>query len=705
MVRYDWGMSGTGIVDAEPAGGGAAPTRGSGDTASPRAASPESVQQRARLPSIRLLITVIVVAPIAAVSIALISIATINSRAVSRELGHEIIVRARERVEADIRSYLGSAMRLSDLYMRRIGDKTLPTTNLATWERSLVQDILIHRDVASICFANPAGDCTWLLRHGPRLELGLSPGNARDRTVEWEVDLGGAVNREKPLRVYHYDATERPWFKIAADSGWPSWTPVYPWFPGESNASVMGTGYTRPVYDASGQLLGVLIIDVTLQAITDYVRATPIARSGHVYIVDEHGLLIAASDGMVNSPGGARLSPAHSLSPAAQAIAPLVSFSAHGPHVHAPEIQTVEMEIAGKPSLVQVTEIKPFTGIHWHIVTVLPESTFMANANSLRRRAILLGSGAIVGGIALGMLLSRRLADPLVRLTQHVARVGHGDFDSRLHLDHASELRELSDEVNSMASGLKQRMILEQALSVAEQVQQSLLPSALPQLPGMEVAACSRYCEATGGDYYDFIELPNLEGNKTLIAVGDVTGHGIGAALLMSTARGAVRASCEGAPSLGHVLTRTNNTLLGSSQQGMFMTLSIVFVNPQTRHVHWASAGHDPVIVYHPDSDSFEDLHSGDMPLGIDENVIYREFSRPCATPGALLLIGTDGIWEARNEHGEMFGKDRLRQLMRENHRSSENLSNAIKRAMFNWVGNRPLQDDVTFVVVKVLAQ
>jgi sigma-B regulation protein RsbU (phosphoserine phosphatase) len=142
--------------------------------------------------------------------------------------------------------------------------------------------------------------------------------------------------------------------------------------------------------------------------------------------------------------------------------------------------------------------------------------------------------------------------------------------------------------------------------------------------------------------------------------------------------------------------------LAGSSQRGMFMTLSLLFVNPQTGYVHWANAGHDPAIVYHPETDGFEELNAGDFPLGIEPDVVYREFSRASAKSGAIILLGTDGIWEARNRDNEMFGKDRLRQIIRENSHSADAVGSAIKQAMYDFVGDRPLKDDVTFVVVKV---
>jgi sigma-B regulation protein RsbU (phosphoserine phosphatase) len=570
----------------------------------------------------------------------------------------------------------------------------------------MFQDLVNNRDVASICFSNPKGYCTWLLHAHGRLELGYVDGEDRDHANEWVVQGNGAWDPTTPLRTYRYDALERPWFLTALSQPYPLWTPIYFWFPDQRDASVTGTGYTRAVRSVDGKLLGVMVVDVTLSALSDHLRQMDIAHNGSVFIVDEQGLLVAASEGAVNSSEGTRLSPAQSSSTAARSIAPLVTAAVHGPEVSAPEVENqrvmIDTPIGDLPARARVTEIKPFPGIHWHIVTLLHEESFLSKATSLRKRAFMLAGTAIAGGIVLGLLLSRLLSHPLMRLTEHVSRVGSGDFDARLHLSRASELSMLANEVNDMAAGLKQRMMLEQSMAVAEQIQQSLLPEAVPALRGLEVAACSRYCESTGGDYYDFIHVERLESHGTLVVVGDVTGHGLGAALLMSTARGAVRSACIDAPSLGHIMMRANEVLAGNARLGMFMTLALVFVNPETHHIHWASAGHDPAIIYHPDSGRFEELTSGDMPLGIEPSIPYREFSRPCATPGTMILIGTDGIWEARNPNGEMFGKERIHELMREYADSADALAEAIKRAMFDWVGPSPLQDDVTFVVIRV---
>src|SRR4051812_23775558 len=146
--------------------------------------APAAGKPRTRLPSVRVLITLIVVIPIAAVAAALSGIGAITSRSIAEQLGSEIVSSTTAQVSADVREYLGTAMRVSDLYERRIVDGALSTRDLETWEKPMFSDLAVHPDVASICFATVNGDCTWLLRAHDRLELGLVRGDARDRAIE-----------------------------------------------------------------------------------------------------------------------------------------------------------------------------------------------------------------------------------------------------------------------------------------------------------------------------------------------------------------------------------------------------------------------------------------------------------------------------------------------------------------------------------------
>jgi sigma-B regulation protein RsbU (phosphoserine phosphatase) len=218
------------------------------------------------------------------------------------------------------------------------------------------------------------------------------------------------------------------------------------------------------------------------------------------------------------------------------------------------------------------------------------------------------------------------------------------------------------------------------------------------------MAAHSRYCDSTGGDYYDFIDVSDIPNDRAFIAVGDVMGHGIGSALVMATARAAVRASAQsGDLALGQLMGRVND-VLAADPHGLFMTLALIVIEPVKRRVRWSSAGHDPTIVYDPVADVFRDLEGGDIPLGINTNYPFQDFSRNGLSPGWVLFAGTDGVWEARNEAlTDMYGKERLKEVIRANHAcSAREIVHVVDRAVAQFVGRGPVLDDITFVVIKI---
>ena len=125
-------------------------------------------------------------------------------------------------------------------------------------------------------------------------------------------------------------------------------------------------------------------------------------------------------------------------------------------------------------------------------------------------------------------------------------------------------------------------------------------------------------------------------------------------------------------------------------------------IEPRTRNVRWVSAGHDPVIVYEPVQGEFSELPGDDIPLGIQGNWHFREGQRDTWCDGAIMVIGTDGVWEARNEAGDMFGKEALQEVIRRHaHRSAETICEAVTQALDAFRGPTQYRDDVTLVVAK----
>lgn len=640
-------------------------------------------------PSITLLIAMIVVLPIVVVSVLLVSLSWAAGARVSESLGHEVMAAAARSTEAEVRGYLGEAVRTSDRYARRLETGALPDPPTDAWERAMFDDLTTEPHVASICYGNAAGDATWLLRGPGRLEVGRSRGGGADQTVEFPVDpKTGALGRT-PLRTYTYDPRTRPWWKVAVDHQGPLWTPIYPWFVGNSNDATVGAGYTRKIVGDDGRPRGVLVVDVTLGGLSGFLHQLDFSSRGRVFIIDDEGRLVAASHGRVTDDKGDR-----SLAPASVLTAARRAATAQAGS---------RIDVDGTPARAQVTSLTPYPGIEWRLVTVLPESAFLAEAQRVRRRAVLAGAGVALASLAVCMGLSRYLSRPVVRMTHHVQRVGGGDFDARLELTSARELAVLSHEINRMAGGLRERMALEHSLALAMQVQQSLLPAKDPLHANLDVAGRSRYCDHTGGDYFDFIDVSPVSESSLLIAVGDVMGHGIAAALLMASARAALRTNAlDRRPGLGQLMTRVNRILSSDNRHNRFMTLSLIQVDGVSGRVAWSSAGHDPAIVYDAAADGFRELEGGEIPLGIMEDVEYREYVAEPLSPGSVLIVATDGVWETFDEKDQQYGKERLRAVVRAHHACPATaIAAALEADLAAFRGRRAYADDVTFVIVK----
>jgi sigma-B regulation protein RsbU (phosphoserine phosphatase) len=261
----------------------------------------------------------------------------------------------------------------------------------------------------------------------------------------------------------------------------------------------------------------------------------------------------------------------------------------------------------------------------------------------------------------------------------------------------------LSQEINAMVGGLQDRVRLRQSLAVAMEVQQNLLPRQTPEIAGLDIAGHSTYCDETGGDYYDYLDITGLNEHAVAVVIGDVMGHGVAAAMMMANARGILRSHAQQADTLGGLLIHLNELLVPDTGGRRFMTMLLMIVDAERRALRWASAGHDPPFIYDPREDKFLELEGGGLPLGIAPGEQYSEEPAVNIRDGWLIVTATDGVWEARNAAGEMFGRDRMCDCVRR-HASldARSISDHILKDLGDFIGELSHDDDVTFVVIRV---
>jgi serine phosphatase RsbU (regulator of sigma subunit) len=246
---------------------------------------------------------------------------------------------------------------------------------------------------------------------------------------------------------------------------------------------------------------------------------------------------------------------------------------------------------------------------------------------------------------------------------------------------------------------------MEKSMAQASEVQRNLVPKDHLTTEGLEIAGQSQWCDETGGDYYDFFSRRVSGKPHTGIVIGDVTGHGISSALLMTTARAFLRERITAPGSTAAIMTDVNRHLARDVDgTNRFMSMFYCEIDERRRNIFWTRAGHDPALIYTPGSDTIDELAGPGfpLPLGVMETAVYEE-SRREVQPGQVIVISTDGIWEARNPQGEYFGKNRLMTLVREQaDNSATEMARSIIETLDTFRHPQPSEDDATLVVIKI---
>jgi sigma-B regulation protein RsbU (phosphoserine phosphatase) len=310
----------------------------------------------------------------------------------------------------------------------------------------------------------------------------------------------------------------------------------------------------------------------------------------------------------------------------------------------------------------------------------------------------------ITVNVILSRLVAANIADPIYDLEQAMSRVRSGDFGVRVEVAANDELGLLADSFNQMIVGLAERERMRRSLALADEVQRNLLPTGAPQVRGLDLAGRGVYCDQTGGDYFDFLAAPQKDENRVRIVVGDVSDHGVQSALLMATARAFIRRQAADSESVAEIATEVNRHLNRDVEEsGQFMTACLCDLDTRTMTVHWVTAGHDPALLYLPEEKRFEELGGRGLALGVIEDLDYQSQSRGVEA-GQVLVMATDGIWEAAGEDGQRFGKQRVRSIIADHaHRDAQTILHALFEQLRLFIHPRPLADDVTVVVAKFL--
>jgi len=289
-----------------------------------------------------------------------------------------------------------------------------------------------------------------------------------------------------------------------------------------------------------------------------------------------------------------------------------------------------------------------------------------------------------------------RYGDVCIAVCQVINRIG-GDFsEDDLHLlEPLSIMAAVAIENARVHQKLMEQTLMEHDLSLAHQLQQSFLPQEPPRTPGYSCAFINRTAFEVGGDLYDAFSLPD---NRVAYLLGDVSGKGVAAALIMSRVLKDLRFEAIEGGSAGEIITRFNHGFCNAIQHGMFVTLILILLNPETGHVEIANAGHLPPVVRYGDLIRFGEQASG-PPVGIVSMAGYQTQEMELRS-GETILLYTDGVTEARNPEGEMLGEDNMLAWLAGAPDGSVSCVDYMCQRVQRFAGSTRQSDDITLLAL-----
>ena len=502
-----------------------------------------------------------------------------------------------------------------------------------------------------------------------------------------------------------YDPRKRPWYKMAKKSMTLTWLPMVDATTGQFILTL-----SMPIKRPDGSFAGVAGMDIKItHALVESETAAHWSKKMSSFIVGAENRLGSENKKIwVISSREDRFSPGSKEADEIISEHPEIEELFH--RIKDTESGHLEMPYKGVDSLWAYAAMIA----NQYFVIIVPKSEIMTLPAEVGQ--MFLGYSKeqrTITGVAVALALffvavvafftSHLSTGHILTVIDAWKRLAKGDFSVRLKPRMKDERDQLVHAFNEIVPKIEEHMRMSNALGLAQEVQQSLLPQSDPKFPGFDIAGASIYCDETGGDYYDFIETNRGGQARLAVVVGDVSGHGVSSALLMATARALIMLRSSMPGEAAGIINDVNRYLsLDTEQTGNFMTFFYCELGERKSEIRWVRAGHDPALLYDPNSDTFDDLKGHGMALGLDDSFDYDSFHRRIE-PGQVIMIGTDGIWETHNRAGQMFGKKALKEIIRNNHAASaRQIVDNVTEMLERFRGDEAPEDDITMVVIKV---
>lgn len=511
-----------------------------------------------------------------------------------------------------------------------------------------------------------------------------------------------------------FDPRTRPWYTEAMDllrrgSTGVHWTEPYTFHltgkPGITVASA--------VEGPSGVL--VVAIDILLESISSFTTAIRLGDDGGALILTQDGRVV----GLPWDPAFADPASWESrLLRGADEIGLDVARDARAAIIAAKSAGPVRFTSGGEAWWGVLQPLVLEGDGRFQVAVALPERELLGPQREIRLATAAVIGAVLVLSVVRALLVARRFSRPIESLAEESDRISHGDLEPRMRPDTSVlELQRLGRAHDRMRDGLRQLLKLERDLQVARQIQQESFPRRLPEPPGYVLSAWNEPADATGGDGYDVImrALPPArdtgerppDGASSgagstgfLVALSDATGHGIGPALAVAQLHAMLRIAFEAGAPIESIAADVNRLLADRLPEGRFITAWMGELDTAAHRITSIAAGQGPILAYVSARDAV-DVHPADtIPLGVMHELPDVSTTILPMAPGDIVLVCSDGVFEARDGQGAMFGIERTCGILRRAAEEPEQVIGALRTALDAFTGSRPADDDRTVIMV-----
>lgn len=342
---------------------------------------------------------------------------------------------------------------------------------------------------------------------------------------------------------------------------------------------------------------------------------------------------------------------------------------------------------------------------------LVKEATILEELLQIRIFGITLALLILIIGYSGIAFLVARIISPFQKLTDWIRSSGHETVTDDVDIDTSNEVGEIAQAFTDMATKFRKAQIslvqqkqLQKEIQVAQEIQHMLLPTAFPSVEGYDLATFYESAKEVGGDLFDFVR---VDEHTIGIAVADVSGKGVPGSLIMTMIRTALRLEARSNKNPSDVLARVNDFVVDDMKKGMFVTVFYIVLDSRNREIHFASAGHNPMILHRASTGQTYYLNPPGFPVGIslpDPDLFRKTIKNDSIKlrEDDVLVIYTDGITEAMNPNRELFGEERfLESIRRHAHQGAKEFVEHLRDDILNFTQGAPQNDDITFVAIK----